>query len=234
MKRLLRTLAILSFLCLTGWSQESVLPKHLLEAKKLLKSVDISNTSYRHGAGEITWQGTCASHTDCSGFLDGLLSHTYGYNEETFKKWFGSKRPTAARYHDAIEQGKGFAEVKIINKVLPGDIIAVKYLHRKDNTGHVMLVAEKPQRMKAKKPIIEGTEQWEITVIDSSQSGHGSTDTRHHKGKEGKDHDGLGQGVLRLYADRQGHVVGFTWSTLGASKFAEPSEEHVVIGRLSN
>ncbi|MFT3880967.1 MAG: hypothetical protein QM703_15055 [Gemmatales bacterium] len=70
-------------------------------------------------------------------------------------------------------------------------------------------------------------------MIDSSQSGHGNTDTRHHKGKDGKDHDGLGQGVLRLYTDKQGHVAGFSWSTLGASKFIEPAEEQVAIGRLA-
>jgi len=233
MKRFIAALAVLGLLCLTSWSQETGQPKHLVEAKQLLKQVSLSNTSYKHGTSEIVWQGTCSVHADCSGFMDGLLSHTYGYDEATFKKWFDSRRPTAARYHDAIVQGNGFTEVKTVGNVRPGDIIAVKYLHRKDNTGHVMLVAELPQRMKAKKPIMEGTEQWEITVIDSSQSGHGSTDTRHHQGKDGKDHDGLGQGVLRLYTDKQGHIAGFAWSTLGASKFAEPTEEHVVIGRLA-
>ena len=69
-------------------------------------------------------------------------------------------------------------------------------------------------------------------MIDSSMSGHGMTDTRHKKGANGKDHDGLGQGVFRLYASRQGKVVGFAWSVLSASEFKAPEDEHLVLGRL--
>ena len=60
----------------------------------------------------------------------------------------------------------------------------------------------------------------------------GSKDTRHHKGPGGKDHDGLGEGVLRIYADRQDKVLGFTWSTLERSEFKGADDEHLVIGRL--
>ncbi|MFT3880966.1 MAG: NlpC/P60 family protein [Gemmatales bacterium] len=147
MLRSLMTFSVLALISFTSWGQEAGTPKHLVEARKLLKQVDLNNTSYKHGAPEITWQGTCASHTDCSGFIDGLLAHTYGYDDDAFKKWFGSRRPTAARYHDAIVEGKGFSQVKNVSKVLPGDFIAVKYLHRKDNTGHVMLVAEAPSAL---------------------------------------------------------------------------------------
>jgi hypothetical protein len=218
---------------LAGLAQDPVQPKHLVEALKLLRQVELSNTSYRHGACDMAWTGTCVMHADCSGFLNGLFSHCYGYDQQEFKKWFDSRRPTAARYHDTIELENGFTRIKTVENIRPGDILAVKYLQRKDNTGHVMLVARLPQRIKAKKPIVEGTEQWEVTVIDSSQSGHGTTDTRHGKGKEGKDHDGLGQGTLRLYADKQGQILGFSWSTQSVSKFKEPDQEHIVVGRLS-
>ncbi len=96
-----------------------------------------------------------------------------------------------------------------------------------------MLVADRPRRMAAKEPSIAGTIQWEVTIIDSSESGHGPTDTRHKKGADGKDHDGLGEGVLRIYSDTAGNVTGFAWSTQKVSKFKEPSDEHLVIGRLN-
>jgi hypothetical protein len=96
-----------------------------------------------------------------------------------------------------------------------------------------MLVAAVPVRIKAHKPFMSGTEQWEVAVIDSSMSGHGPSDTRHAKGKDGKDHPGLGRGVLRIYTDHQGRVAGFTWSTLGVSKIKDPADEHLVIGRLT-
>src|SRR5262249_43286345 len=78
-----------------------------------------------------------------------------------------------------------------------------------------------------------GTLQWELAIIDSSESGHGPTDTRHANGPNGKDHDGVGEGILRLYTDPAGTVVGFAWSTLSASKFKSPDDEHLVIGRLA-
>jgi hypothetical protein len=206
--------------------------KHLAEAQELVKRLDLKHTSYAHGEPHIVWTGTCESHADCSGFIDLLLTHSYGYDPDAYKKWFDSHRPSARRYHDAIVEQNGFSEIKRISDVEPGDLLAAKYLTREDNTGHMMLVARAPQRMKPRRPAIEGTEQWEVTVIDSSKSGHGASDTRHKKGMAGKDHDGLGEGVLRVYADRQGQVAGLAWSTLDSSEFKSPRDEHLVIGRL--
>ena len=208
------------------------LPKHLQAAIDQVQHLSLENTSYNHGEGRVQWEGTRLSQTDCSGFLDALLIRSYGDSRDDFKRWFGSHRPTAARYHDAIVAQKGFVAIHDIRAVRPGDILAVKYLHRKDNTGHVMLAVDAPRPMATKKPVVEGTQQWQVTVIDSSESGHGPTDTRHAKGKNGKDHDGLGMGVLRVYADVQGRIAGFTWSPLQVSKFHAPDDEPLVVGRL--
>jgi len=231
MKRCATAVVLVSLALSGGRAQDAGVPKHLADARDLLKHLDLQHTSYAHGEPKLSWTGTREVHADCSGFLDELLVHTYGYDRTMFKKWFDSSRPSAARYHDAIIAGRGFAEVKRIADVLPGDVLSVKYFARKDNTGHVMLVAETPRAMQPKKPLIAGAAQWEVTVIDSSKTGHGPTDTRYAKGKDGKDHDGLGQGVLRIYVDKQGQVVGFTWSTLTASEFKDPKDEHLVIGR---
>jgi hypothetical protein len=208
------------------------MPKHLLDAQTLVQQIDLSNTNYEHAQGKVVWSGTVESHTDCSGLIDHLLVHSYGYTPEAFKRWFDSRRPTAARYHDAIAVQKGFLQLQTIRELRPGDLIAIKYLTQKENTGHIMLVAVAPQRIAAKQPVVEGSEQWALTVIDSSESGHGPTDTRHKKGPRGKDHDGLGYGVFRLYATPMGNIVGFSWSTLAVSKFVPPEKEHLVMGRL--
>jgi hypothetical protein len=230
------TLSILLAFCLIGLSaaqtDSRTEPRHLADAVALLKKLDLKDTSYEHGGGKVSFAGTVQSHTDCSGFIDALFQHTYGYDEAQYKAWFGSKRPTAARYHDQIVKQNGFLLIETIKDARPGDLLAVKYFNRKDNTGHIMLVSGQPRKMEPKKPLIEGTEQWEIKVIDSSMSGHGTTDSRHAKGKDGKDHEGLGEGVLRIYADKQGKVAGFAWSTLAASRFLEPKDEELVIGRL--
>lgn len=221
-------------LALAAWAANSpvVPPKHLADAKALVSHLSLENTSYGHGPVQVEWEPVCISHTDCSGFVDALLMHSYGYSRENFKRWFGSSRPTAHRYHDAIAQGTGFVSVSHVRNIRPGDLLAVKYPAGKSNTGHVMLAAGLPRQIAAREPVVSGTEQWELEVIDSSKSGHGRTDTRHTRGKDGKDHEGLGMGILRLYANHDSTIAGFSWSTLRHSRFVGPSDEHLVIGRL--
>ncbi len=206
---------------------------HVASAERLVDQLALANTDYAHGPGSVTWSGTVASHTDCSGFIDQLLMHDDGYSPDDFKRWFGSRRPTAQRYHDAIVEGRGFTRLGRIAELRPGDLIAIKYLTRRDNTGHIMLVTEAPRRMNDSPPYVDRTAQWSVTVIDSSESGHGPTDTRHKRGEGGRDHDGLGRGVFRLYASAAGEVVGFSWSTAKASRFVAPEDEHLVLGRLA-
>jgi len=212
--------------------QEPGAVSRVVAAEQLVRELDLANTDYAHGQGSIAWTGTVASHTDCSGFIDHLLMHVDGYSAEDFRRWFGSRRPTAARYHDAITESRGFAVVSKVGDLQPGDVIAIKYLTRHDNTGHIMLVVEPPQRVSATLPVVDGTTQWTVTVVDSSESGHGPTDTRHKHAADGRDHDGLGRGVVRLYAGARGEVAGFSWSTAKVSRFIAPEDEHVVLGRF--
>jgi hypothetical protein len=208
-------------------------PKHLAVAKQMVAHLDLANTNYEHGTPSIKFTTPYESHTDCSGFADALLTYSYGLDKDALRNIFGSARPTAARYHDAIIEQKGFKRIEHVQDIQPGDFLAVKYFARKDNTGHVMLVAGRPLRLvPTKEPTVPGTVQWEVTVIDSSESGHGTSDTRHKKGPDGKDHDGLGEGVLRLYSDAAGNVKGFAWSTQAVSKFKTPSDEELVIGHF--
>jgi hypothetical protein len=232
-----KSAALLLLSCLLGLAcgaaQAQQAPQHLRDAQALLGQLDLANTHYEHGPGQVLWQSPVQVHTDCSGLVDHLLMHSYGYTTEDLKRWLGSHRPTARRYYDTIQAGKGFTALDRVTDLQPGDVIAVKYLHRTDNTGHIMLVAEPPQRIQAKAPLVDGTAQWQVSVIDSAESGHGTTDTRHKRGAGGKDHDGLGQGVIRLYTDHQGQVAGFAWSVLKVSEFRGPDDEPVVLGRLA-
>jgi NlpC/P60 family len=211
---------------------EAATDPHVVSAERLVDQLDLANTNYEHGQGSVTWNGTVASHTDCSGFIDHLLMHDDGFAADDFKRWFGSKRPTAERYHDAIVEGHGFTRLDSVGELRAGDLIAIKYLTRHDNTGHIMLVIDAPQHMNPAPPYIDGTTQWSVPVIDSSESGHGTTDTRHRRGEGGHDHDGLGRGVFRLYTDAHGRVSGFAWSRMKASRFIAPDDEHLVLGRF--
>jgi hypothetical protein len=226
-----RTLAVAAIACASGWCGAVAAEDHLAAARDLVAHVDLANTNYEHGQGTVTWTGTPSSHTDCSGLVDHLLMHTYGYTPDDFKRWFDSHRPSAKRYYDAIAEQKGFVHLARVTDLRPGDFIAIKYLTRTDDTGHIMVVDQAPTRG----PATRGDshrEAWLVTVIDSAESGHGPTDTRHKEGAGGRDHDGIGRGVLRLYAEGDGKVTGFSWSATANSQFKGPDDEPVALGRI--
>src|SRR5262245_41830608 len=79
--------------------------KHLADARLLVEQLRSGDTSYRHAPRVVRWKGEDGAkkyeaHTDCSGFINALLEHSYGYTEANLAQWFGSKRPTAARYFE--------------------------------------------------------------------------------------------------------------------------------------
>ncbi|HYV37892.1 MAG TPA: hypothetical protein VE988_19560 [Gemmataceae bacterium] len=207
-------------------------PKHLVVARNMVAKLDLSKTSYKNGTGKVSFVEPMECHTDCSGFLNYLLKYTYDYNDDQLQKWFSAKRPQANKYHDVITKEIGFKQITLIQDTLPGDLMAIKYLVRKDHTGHAMLVSGTPKKMRPTEPLIPETVQWEVKVIDAFLSAHGPTDKRYQKGNDDRDHGGLGEGILRIYADKEGKVAGYSWSTLTTSRFVEPAKEHLVIGRL--
>src|SRR5262249_45760742 len=153
-------------------------PAHLKAARQLVEEVKPEDTSYRHKDEVVTWKGTAGaeksqSHTDCSGLLNAVLKHAYGYKDRQLARWLGARRPRAKDSHDVTVRSRGFTRVKELKQALPGDVLAVKSPPGEGNTGHIMLVSAPPRPRKASKPLVDGTEQWEVEVIDSSRSGHG-------------------------------------------------------------
>ena len=205
-------------------------------AQLLVRELQSENTSYQHKDGYIKWKGengadAYESRVDCSGLINILLERSYGLTTNDFEKWLGKRRPYAEDYFDAIVEQSNFRLITKIGTVQPGDIIAIRYPPgTNENTGHIMIVSGTPSSRKATKPEVDGTEQWELSVIDSSESGHGKTDTRHKA--DGTFGQGVGQGVLRLYTSSNGEIVGYTWSTLSVSDYYDKSTRQLVIGRL--
>src|SRR5207302_1495068 len=98
------------------------------------------------------------------------------------------------------------------------------------NTGHVLLVAARPRPRTASRPLVKGTRQWEVSVIDQSSSGHGDSDTR--RKASGGFSGGLGKGVFRLYSNADDEVVGWSWSTSPQSTPYTQAQRPLAIGRL--
>ena len=93
-----------------------------------------------------------------------------------------------------------------------------------------MIVNAVPTRRQPSKPEVDATEQWEVSVIDSSESGHCRTDTR--RKADNSFGDGVGQGVFRLYTNLNGDIVGYTWSTFANSDSYDQNTRQLVVGRL--
>jgi hypothetical protein len=216
-------------------SEPAAKPPHLEAAEELVKHVLPADSSYRHKRGTVLWKGShdaarYESHTDCSGLLNHLLAHCYGIKSDDLRAWLGTARPTAKTYYEAVAAQNGFSQIARLEQVRDGDIIAIKYPPGADDTGHVMIVAGAARRRAATAPEVQGTQQWEVLVIDSATSGHGKTDSRHKPDR--KYNPGIGKGALRLYTDQQGKLVGYTWSTYSGSVYRAQSAQPVVIGRL--
>jgi hypothetical protein len=207
----------------------------LVAAEELVANVRPADSSYQHRHTQVHWgdhgRGRYESHADCSGLVNRLLEHAYGIAPAELDRWLESGRPKASSYHRAIAERNGFERITRVDEVLPGDIIAIRYPRGSGNTGHVMVVADVPRAHHATPPVIAGTRQWEVAIIDSTTSDHGQGDTRHSA--SGHFHPGVGRGVIRLYTDAAGHVVGHAWSPSPRSEFREQQERHVEIGRLT-
>jgi len=209
----------------------------LLEwARRLVAGVTPETNVYASRPTIVTWYGVSgASETRnrsvCSALIAHLMMQAYGYRPADFASWLGGRFPRAAGIHDAIAAGHGFDPVLRIAEIRPGDVLAIKYPPGSHPTGHVLLAASRPVERRATEPIVPGTVQYELSVIDSSHTGHGPTDTRHYA--KGKFHSGVGEGLFRLYAGPNGALVGYSWSVTKASEVYTPSERHLVIGRLN-
>jgi hypothetical protein len=184
----------------------------------------------------VRWTGVNGAtsyfcRTDCSGLITQLLKQTYGYSDSYFQTWTGLKNPYAVTYYNEIKAKDHFSQISTVTNIQQGDIIAIKYPTSASNTGHTMLVAAAPTlRSTATAPLITGTRQYEVSVIDQSSSGHGSTDTRYIS--SGNFNDGIGRGIFRLYVNSKGAITGYTWSTYTTSVYYSQSERQLIVGRL--
>jgi len=221
-----------------GAQDAPAVPAHLVQAQHLVENLQTADLNvYGGGKRHIDWEaGHASARSVCSSFTTLLLQHTYGWTSSDFKDWLKSSNPEAFDYHDAIVARNRFLRIVHVTAIKPGDILAVKYTDHHvssngvEDTGHVMVTAEPPQELEAKEPRVKGTRQYLVAVIDSSASGHGTSDTRHRPG--GKFTGGVGRGMFRLYSDSDGKIAGYAWSDSAKSQFFSAPDRDLVVGRL--
>jgi hypothetical protein len=133
----------------------------------------------------------------------------------------------AQHYYNEIVTNDRFTQITTVSQIQQGDFVAIKYPVDATNTGHCMMVAAAPTLRSATAPLIVGTTQYELSIIDCASSGHGSTDTRYTTSD-----DGIGKGICRVYVNSNGGIVGYTWSTFSNSVYYAKADRPLVVGRF--
>jgi hypothetical protein len=214
--------------------------------ESLALNVQDENNLYENDDQALSWEDAAvgsiySSRADCSGFVTRSLMKAFEFTAEDLQAWMGSKGPSSARYHDNIVFQNNFQRIRQASDVRRGDILASKYLKSTgDGTGHTMIAASTPVlRSTPTRPLIDGTVQYELRIIDSTSSPHSTGDTRQGTGANGADQTGAGLGTMRLYADAaSGQIVGYTWSLSTGSVYytaTSPDEDprSLVVGRMA-
>lgn len=216
---------------------ESSTPNHLYWAERLVAEVAPAHNSYNTPT-QVAWAGENGAEISenqsvCSTLLTALLKQSEGLSSDDFTAWLGSTSPYAANYYEAIVSENGFTAIRELRHVRPGDVIAISYATDPDaeTSGHIALVDRLPVLRSATAPLIPDTQQYAIAIIDSAKSGHGKSDTR--KTDDGYI-SGVGQGVMRLYTDAEGRIVGYTWSLYSNSLYYDQDTRALAIGRLND
>lgn len=179
--------------------------------------------------GATLWE----ARTKCSTYIRELFRRAYDIPDQYMINWMGTASPFAEDWYVKIADLDNFSAIGRVADVRRNDIIAIRY-DDATATGHNAIVLGTPRTRTASAPILAGTVQYEVDIIDSTQSPHGTTaDTR----LDGNS-DGVGQGIMRLYADAStGNLVGYTWSVLSGSIYygaGGDTSRTIRIGRFEN
>ena len=220
-------------------------PQHSADANQLVTDLlaNPANVNLYDGDGTLTdqidWTGSPRQAVSvCGTFITMLMKHTYGFTNAQYQAKTTSTSPNAAKYYDAIIASSGFSTLQGLDQTAQGDLIAIKYPAGQQSSGHMMLV-EAVSTFQARilsnqtflannaEPSIVG--YFDVTVIDSSASYHGKSDSRYTKP------GGIGRnGIFRVYVDSAYQITGYTWSNEKSSTYKRVADGYVVApGRLN-
>lgn len=172
-----------------------------------------------------------ANYTECSPLVTHLLKTTYGWDWHQHLipdplhngALVAKSSPSSYLYVSAIKNQVGFvSQIANFLNVVPGDI-AARWEVGTDKGHTLIVVGVNPDSAKAYPasssdinfvPELAGSTYYEMTVLDSSATGHsGGNDTRMitYNGVTALS-GGAGRGVMGVFVNANGNVIGHTWS----------------------
>jgi len=190
---------------------------------------DLSFIRFFDASREATVGPYAANYTTCAPLVTHLLKNAYGWDWKQYSipdtlnqdTPVAKASPKSYLYVSAIKHQVGFAsQITHLLDVLPGDI-AARWEVGTDE-GHTMIVVGVNLASAKAYPAastdanfesaLAGSTYYEVTVLDSSSSGH-SNDTRLITyGGKAELSGGVGRGVIGVFVNASGAVIGHTWS----------------------
>ena len=220
----------LCFPLVSAQAASTEVPRYLAIARELVQNISAENNRYVLGSQFISFPGDGTANgysmrADCSGFLLAIFDRA-GYSTRSQMTFLNPspkrKRPAAEDFVFSIETEKGFKRIQTIEDMRPGDLLAHAMLNIEDRkqtgtTGHVFLINSRPRQIASRKPVVAGTRQFEVSVIDSNEEHVGDDDSRLID--PSNKIAGLGMGTIRIYADSNGELVGWARTFSRSSRF---------------
>ena len=207
------------------------IPKYLALARELVENTKPEDNRYVLGSQLISFPGDLSSsiysvRADCSGFLLAILERAKYPTKSRMEFLPDTRRrrtrPAAEDFVYSIEMEKGFKRIRDARNARPGDLLAHAMLNVEDQTqtgttGHVFLIDGYPKLIESRAPLVAGTQQFAISIIDSNEEHVGADDTR--LANPSDKIKGLGRGTIRLYVDANGDLAGWARTFNKANRF---------------
>ncbi|TXG98324.1 MAG: hypothetical protein E6R08_04855 [Nevskiaceae bacterium] len=244
----------LSLMATLAVADDAVVPRHLQIARDFVANTKPENNSYSNKNPYTKMPGDFLASeyvvaTDCSRFVEDMFRRAKsGVVEQLHTK--SLKNSYSIRdWHPSVEREEAFTRIWKAADMKPGDVAVWLYVNTGDHTlpGHMLFIDSEPVKLaKPRKPIVEGLDQYEVTIIDTSQEAKSRDDTRfvsdaalrdanEAKGKErgsvtSPNQKGVGRGRIRFYADAAGDIKGVAFS-FDKAKFHGLDDWNIVVGR---
>jgi hypothetical protein len=248
---------LVSALCVASFgavAQEPSVPKYLQLARDFVANTKQENNSYSNTRIYTRMPGDLFASeyvvaTDCGGFVEDMFRRTNSGVLEQLKTKKFKTRFSIFDWHPSIEKEEAFTRISKVTDIKPGDVAAWLYTEKVTHTlpGHILFIDSPPVRLnKPRKPLVDGLDQYEVTIIDTSQEAKSRDDTRfvsdaalrdenEAKGKQrgsvaSPNYKGVGRGHIRFYADSAGAIKGIAFS-FDKAKFHGLDDWSIVVGR---
>lgn len=248
------TTGALSLMASLAVADDAAVPRHLQIARDFVANTKPENNSYSNKNPYTKMPGDFLAReyvvaTDCSRFVEDMFRRAKSGVVEQLRTKSLKNSYSIRDWHPGVEREEAFTRIWKAADMKPGDVAVWLYVNTGDHTlpGHMLFIDSEPVKLaKPRKPIVEGLDQYEVTIIDTSQEAKSRDDTRfvsdaalrdanEAKGKErgsitSPNQKGVGRGRIRFYADEAGDIKGVAFS-FDKAKFHGLDDWSIVVGR---